>query len=93
MKRIEKTIKIKHEFCSANVLELELEHNGFQGGDGGHGGFVKIKLKDLGCTSMFLNGQEVDEIEMEFKGDTERETLTQALRMIVEELELNQYAE
>lgn len=90
-KRINIPIKIEKEFVSCNILKAELEHNGMQGGDAGHGGFVKIKLKDQSSTCMFLNGQEASEIELEVRGDSERETLIEALKMIVAELELNKY--
>jgi hypothetical protein len=89
--RIEVPIKINKEFTSCNILGLELTHNGMQGGDEGHGGFVNIKLKDLASTSMLVNGERVEEIELEFRGDTERDTLVDALKAIIEELEKNKY--
>jgi len=83
--------KIKEEFCSANILGLELEHNGFQGGDAGHGGYVRIKLINEGSTAMEVNDEYVDFIEFTFRGDTERQTLLMALKTIVFELEMHQY--
>lgn len=84
-----KSKKIYKEFTSANILGVTLEHTGFQGGDGGHGGFVKINVEDLGSTAMELNGEECDRFELLFRGDTERITFLSALKMIVEELENN----
>lgn len=84
-----KTKKIYREFCSANIIGVTLEHNGIKGGDAGHGGFVRINVKDLASTSMELNGEECSEFELIIRGDTERETFISAFKMIVEELESN----
>jgi hypothetical protein len=81
--------KIYQEFASANVLGVELEHNGFKGGDAGHGGFVKITLENLASTAMELNGKEADKVELVFMGDSERCTIISAFKMIVKELEDN----
>lgn len=77
------------EFTSANILGVTVEHNGFQGGDAGHGGFVRIAFEDLSSTSMQLNGKYCDSFDFTFRGDTERETLLSGLKMIVKELEDN----
>jgi hypothetical protein len=87
MKKEKGKVKIYDEYALANVLGVELDHNGYRGGNESHGGFVKIKFKDLACTSMYLNGEEVEEFEFEFRGDHERYTLLKALKMIVEELQ------
>jgi len=79
--------KIYQEFTSLNILGVTLEHNGFKGGNGG--GFVSITIEDLSSTSMELNGKECDKFELVLRGDTERETLLSALKMIVKELEDN----
>ena len=83
--------KIYEEFVSANTIGVTVEHNGLQGGDADHGGFVKIIIKDLDCTSMFLNGKQCENFEVTFKGTTERQTLLSALKMIVNELEDNAF--
>jgi len=83
------TRKLTKEFISANVLETTVEHNGCQGGDAGHGGFVKITFKDLSCTSMEVNGIECEEFSFEFQGSAERETLIDSLEMILDELKNN----
>jgi hypothetical protein len=81
--------KIYQEFTSANIIGVTLEHNGFQGGDAGHGGFVKLVIKDLASTCMEVNGQECEKFELVFRGDTERHTFLSALKMVVKELEDN----
>jgi hypothetical protein len=81
--------KIYQEFSSANIIGVTLEHNGFKGGDAGHGGYVKVVIEDLGSTCMELNGVECQKIDLVFRGDTERETFLSALKMIVNELEVS----
>jgi hypothetical protein len=81
--------KIYEEFVSANIIGVTLEHNGFKGGDAGHGGFVKLTIKDLASTCMELNGKECEKFELAFYGDTERDTFLSALKMVVKELEEN----
>lgn len=81
--------KIYQEFSSANIIGVTLEHNGYKGGDAGHGGFVKIGIENLGNTCMEVNGKESNKIEICFRGDTERDTLLSALQMIIKELEVS----
>ena len=83
------TRKVYQEFISANIIGVTLEHNGYQGGDAGHGGFVRIKIENIASTSMEVNRQESENVELIFRGDTERDTLISALKMIVKELEDN----
>ena len=83
------TRKITKEFIQANILETTVEHNGCQGGDAGHGGFVRITFKDLSCTDMEVNGVECEEFSITFKGSSERETLISSLDMILTELKNN----
>ena len=78
--------KVEKEFVSANILNVCVEHNGFHGGDEGHGSYVKIKFEDLASTSMLINGKRCIDFEIEFRGDTERETLLEGLEFIVKEL-------
>ena len=80
---------IYQEFTSCNIIGVTLEHNGFQGGDAGHGGYVSIIIEDLGSTSIELNGEECKLVELVIRGDTERETFLAAFKMIVKELEDN----
>lgn len=76
-------------FESANILEVTVEHNGYQGGDAGHGGYVKITFYDQASTCMAVNGNECENFEIVFRGDSERDTLLAGLKMIVKELEEN----
>ncbi len=85
--------KIYQEFTSANILGVTVEHNGFQNGDAGHGGYVKITFDNVDCTRMELNGEECNSVELTFRGDTERETLLSALETIVQELKNNPWVE
>lgn len=80
------TRKVYQEFTDMNVLGVTVEHNGFRGGDAGHGGFVAIKFKNLGSTAMYINDSECEVVEIMFKGDSERRTLVKALEMALEEL-------
>jgi hypothetical protein len=75
---------ICQDFESANILSVELKHNGYCGGDAGHGGYVKIKFSNTG--NMSLNGESVRSFEILFEGDCERDTLIDALKMIIKEL-------
>lgn len=83
--------KIYQEFASANIIGVTLEHNGFQGGDAGHGGFVRLVIENLSSTHMEVNGQFSDQLELVLRGTTERQTFLSALKMIVEELDKNHF--
>lgn len=78
--------KIEQEFRLCNILHVKLEHNGLQGGDGGHGGYVKMNFENEGAL-IIVNGKECEKVELIFRGDDERITLVDALKMIVKELE------
>jgi hypothetical protein len=78
------------EFVGANILGCEVYHNGYQGGDAGHGGYVTIHFKDICSTSMMLNGKYVEEFKFTFQGDSERDTLINALEYISHELKKDQ---
>ena len=85
------TRKITKEFIQANILETTVEHNGCQGGDAGHGGFVRITFSDLSGTAMEVNNIDYcgSEFSITFKGSSERETLIDSLDMILTELKNN----
>jgi hypothetical protein len=89
---MKKDIKIYEEFTSANIIGITLEHNGYCGGDAGHGGYVKITIEDVASTSMEVNGYEAEKVELLFRGDTERDTLLSGLEWIVKELKKEQRA-
>ena len=88
-----KDVKIYEEFSSCNILGVTLEHNGYGGGDAGHGGYVKITIEDIASTWMEVNGHETEKVELLFRGDTERDTLLSSLEMIVKELKKEQRAD
>jgi hypothetical protein len=75
------------EIQGANILSVSVTQNGFKGGDSGHGGFVVVRFDNISGTDMTLNGEPCEFFEFEFKGDSERETLMKALRIILNELE------
>ena len=78
------------EFELCNILGCEVYHNGYQGGDAGHGGYVTIHFKNIAGTAMMLNGKDVNEFEFTFQGDSERDTLIQALEYVLTELKKDQ---
>lgn len=85
-------MKVSKDFVSANILQAQFESNYPMGGDAGHGGRTVIRLVDLASTSMSCRvnsgtRQEASEIEMEFSGDAEFETLLEALKFLVKEME------
>ena len=49
---MKKERKVTKEFVSANMFDVDIHHNGYQGGDAGHGGFVDIKFKNFQDTSL-----------------------------------------
>jgi len=69
---------------SANILSVDVGTNCPRGGDAGHGGRTLLRLSNLAATDMACridNGPLVrtDKIEIVLRGDTECETLIQAL--------------
>jgi hypothetical protein len=54
---------VSKSIVSANILDVDVTHNGYQGGDAGHGGFVKIKLSNGDSTAYG--------VEVRFGGSTE----------------------
>ena len=79
--------KVYQKFESANIIGVTVEHNGFCGGDAGHGGYVEITIEDLASTNMEICGEECSKMVLTFRGDSERDTLLSALNMICRELE------
>jgi hypothetical protein len=75
--------KVQETFCECCILDATIEHNGHQGGDAGHGGYVELVLKDLGGCAMEINGKRMHEIVLRFSGDSEGDVLTDALDMFV----------
>ena len=83
----------KREVCSCNVLEVEAGTNGYQGGDGGHGCRVYLRVKDLAGTGFCneVDGKYLDDRQDEYVlalcGDTELSTIKEALRCMISVLE------
>ena len=79
---------------SANVIEVSAGTNCPQGGDAGHGGVTYFRMKDIGATaiSIKVNGrlidEEVREIEVIMRGDTESETFSEALKFAAQVIEV-----
>ena len=85
--------KIKKTFEDINILTVEGGTNCPQGGDAGHGGRTKVRWKNEGGTSMWVNVVEgyggedktierVEEVEIVLGGDTEAETFIDSLEYI-----------
>ena len=81
--------KIYKEFTNHNIIGVAVEHNGEQYKDS----FVRIRIKNHGCTMMEVNGAESEYFELHLKGGAERETFLDAFKMIVKELEENSTVE
>ncbi|BAL01667.1 hypothetical protein OBV_44680 [Oscillibacter valericigenes Sjm18-20] len=74
------------EFLNANVLQVEVGTTGYCGGDFGHGGRTFFKIKDKGGTALFVNGKEVEEVEIALGGDAELSTFIQSLEFALKVL-------
>ena len=78
-----KVVTWGREITSCNMLEVEAGTNGYQGGDTGHGSRTYLRLKDLGGTDMECHVEE----DKYVGGDTELETMKEALRWMLTVLE------
>ena len=79
------------EIASANILEVEVGTNGFQGGDTGHGCRTYLRLSNLASTdiSCDVDGdvyENIGEIVITLGGDTELSTFIDALKFAYERL-------
>lgn len=70
------------------LYDFEIIHNGIQGGDAGHGGFVVIRLSNFDGT-LYVNGEETKSMFIRVEGDAERQTLIDIFKLVVDELENN----
>ena len=79
------------EIVNCNILEVEAGTNGYQGGDSGHGSRTYLRLKDLGGTDIECHVAEdkygSTSVEIVLGGDTELETMKEALRWMLSVLE------
>ena len=78
------------EFCDEWCLLATLQHNGISDGSIRCESFIKIWLNFDTITSMKVNGEYVQDVEIEVEGVSQRKTLLDALKMFVKELEENQ---
>ena len=83
----------ERDVVSCNILEVEAGTNGYQGGDSGHGSRTYLRIKDQGCTDIRCSVKQnpydgrMDELEITLGGDTELETMKEALRWMLSILE------
>jgi len=80
------------EFESCNMLRAEAGTTGPQGGDSGHGGRTYFSIRDIGSTDIQVRAlSEMTRggtgFEVKLGGDTELETIIDALKFIVRVLE------
>lgn len=74
-------------------MQGELSHNGFGGGDAGHGGFVKIKIIDGSSCSIEVELEDnhrrklhldnLKSLAIIVRGDSERENLIEILEKML----------
>ena len=90
---MENSIKWKSKVIeSANILRMICGTNIPCGGDSGHGGKTILKLVDecSTCWNVYVNGQLIENspnsVTIEMQGDSEGETLIEALEKAVEYL-------
>lgn len=88
--------KNTQEFIHFSIFEVTVETNGYQGGDAGHGGFLKVDLRDLGATNWECNvdgyfGKErinlPKSVELIFRGDSEIQNFYESIKHIKEYLD------
>ena len=88
----------KYEIVRANIIVVEVGTTGYCGGDAGHGGRTMVSIEDLGGTAFealirqggkeYLFDMSGGKIEIRFAGDSELETLIEALECATRELKL-----
>ena len=66
----------KRNFAGASIGWVTFETNGFQGGDGGHGGYLQIEIKDEANLAFdaAVDGRkscDINTLTIMFKGDSE----------------------
>ena len=80
-------VEVERTYTDCCIIKVKLTHNGYQGGDAGHGGFVHLLIKDLSSTAMFVDGEPRAEFSFRVEGDAERDVLIRAMKDIIKELE------
>ncbi len=87
-----KIITYSREVCGCNILEVEAGTNGYHGGDSGHGSRTYFKIRDGACTDIepnliFNRFGRYEGFEVTLGGDSELETMIEALKFITKVLE------
>ena len=79
------------EFGTFNTLGVTVETNGYQGGDSGHGGRTYICFENLCSTdidAVVSYGQDTNaKVEIMLRGDSELDSMIDALRWAADKLE------
>ena len=79
------------EFGLFNILGVTVATNGYQGGDSGHGGRTYIRLEDLSSTDIDARvsvGPDTNsKVEIMLGGDSELDSVIEALRWAADKLE------
>lgn len=76
----------KRDVVMANIIEVEAGTNGYCGGDSGHGSRTYFRIQDKGSTD--INATALDGgIEITLGGDSELESIIEALKFVVIVLE------
>ena len=72
----------------ANMLKAEAGTTGYRGGDSGHGGRTYFSLTDLSGTDIRASrSRKADGVQVLLGGDSELDTVIEALKFIVQVLE------
>ena len=74
------------------IMRATITHNGYRGGDAGHGGFVTIQFVNQSSTDLKVavnnsTYKEAEIVSIRFAGDAERDALIDALKMFLNELD------
>ena len=79
------------EFGFFNILGVTVATNGYQGGDSGHGGRTYIRLEDLSSTDIdarvSVGPNTNSKVEIMLGGDSELDSVIEALRWAADKLE------
>ena len=79
------------DFGLFNTLTVTVGTNGYQGGDSGHGGRTYISIEDTGCTDLnaraTINSHDQTKVEIMLGGDSELDSIIEALRWAADNLE------
>jgi hypothetical protein len=88
----------KHKYSNACLGSIAIESNGYQGGDGGHGGYLGITFDtENQSTSLSINSDgEINEpkkVTLTFRGDAEIKSAPECLEFAVRFLQENRLGE